>query len=197
MPKPCPNTKIEYKDTKTSIPSAPLPIMLSRDDESSMNDDEYDEIKNDTEVPPPCHPPDEISYSTLGSPIDATLITPRLIPDEIEFKLPPCLKNNQYASIQRDNTYPPILNERLILTATYIANSFDPTPLDVLSDVHSYDTFTNIDSWLSQQGYDELVGKPVCRTPSELRNMEEERFLEILEMHTDANDPILSAKIDL
>jgi hypothetical protein len=41
-----------------------------------MNDGEYDEIKNDTEVPLPCHPPDEISYSTLGSPIDATPITP-------------------------------------------------------------------------------------------------------------------------
>jgi hypothetical protein len=53
------------------------------------------------------------------------------------------------------------LNERQILTATYIANLFEPTPLDVLSDEHSYDTFTNIDSWLAQQGYDELVGKPV------------------------------------
>jgi hypothetical protein len=89
------------------------------------------------------------------------------------------------------------LNERQILTATYIANSFEPTSLDILSDVQSYDTFTNIDGWLSQQGYDELVGKPVRRTPSELRNMEEERFLEILETHTDANDPILSTKIDL
>jgi hypothetical protein len=89
------------------------------------------------------------------------------------------------------------LNERQILTATYIANSFEPTSLDILSDKQSYDTFTNIDSWLVQQGYDELVGKPVCRTPSELRNMEEERFLEILETHTDANDPILSTKIDL
>jgi hypothetical protein len=175
----CPNTEIEYKDTKTYIPSAPIPILLSRDDESSMNDDEYDKNKNDTEVPPPCHPLDEISYSTLGSPIDATSITPRPIPAEIEFKLTLCLKHNQYASIQRDDTYPPILNERQILTATYIANSFEPTSLDVLSDVHSYDTFTNIDSWLAQQGYDELVGKPVCQTPSELRNMEEERFSEI------------------
>jgi hypothetical protein len=118
------------------------------------------------------------------------------LPDEIEFQLPSCLKNNQYASIQRDDTYPPILNERQILTATYIANLFEPTPLDVLSDVHSYDTVTNIDSWLAQQ-YDELVGKPVGRTPSELRNMEEERFFEILETHTDVNDPILSTKIDL
>jgi hypothetical protein len=82
-------------------------------------------------------------------------------------KLPLCLKNNQYASIQRDDTYPPILNERQILTATYIANSSEPTPLDVLSDVHSCDIFTNIDGWLSQQGYDELVGKPVRQTPSE------------------------------
>jgi hypothetical protein len=130
--------------------------LLSRDDESSTNDDEYKEFKNDTEVPPTSHPPDEISYSTLGSPIDATPITPRPIPDEIEFKLLSCLKNNQYASIQRDDTYPPILNEGQILTATYIANSFEPTPLDVLSDVHSYDTFTIIDSWLSQQGYDVL-----------------------------------------
>jgi hypothetical protein len=55
----------------------------------------------------------------------------------------------------------------------------------------------NIDSFLTQQGYDELVGKPVRRTPSELRNMEKERFLEILETHTDANDPILSMQIDL
>jgi hypothetical protein len=78
-----PNTEIKYKDTKTSFPSEPLPIMLSRDNESLMNDDEYDEIKNDTDVPPPSHPPDEISYSTLGSPIDATPITPRPIPDEI------------------------------------------------------------------------------------------------------------------
>jgi hypothetical protein len=70
--------------------------------------DEYDEIKNDIEVPPPSHPPDEITYSTLGSPIDATPITPQPIPAEIEFKLPSCLKNNQYASIQRDDTYPPI-----------------------------------------------------------------------------------------
>jgi hypothetical protein len=67
----CPNAETEHKDTKTSIPSEPIPILLSRDDESS-NDDEYDEIKNDTEVPPPSHPPDAISYSTLGSPIDAT-----------------------------------------------------------------------------------------------------------------------------
>jgi hypothetical protein len=193
----CPHTKIKYKDTKTSIPSAALPKMLLRDDESSMNDDEYDEVKNDSEIPPPCHPPYEISYSTLGSPIDATPITLRPIPAEIQFKLPSCLRNNQYASIQRDDTYPPILNKRQVLTATYIATSFEPIPLDVISDVPSYDTFTNIDSFLTQQGYDELVGKPVCQTPSELRNMEEERFLEILETHTDADDPILSTKIDL
>jgi hypothetical protein len=193
----CPNTETEHKNTKTPISYEPIPIFLSRDDESSTNDDEYDEIKNDTEVPPPSHPLDEISYSTLGSPIDATPITPRPIPDEIEFQLLSCLKNNQYASIQRDDIYPLILNKRQILTATYIANLFEPTPLDILSDVQSYDTFTNIDGWLSQQGYDELVGKPVRRTPSELRNMEEERFLEILETHTDANDPILSTKIDL
>jgi hypothetical protein len=106
-----------------------------------------------------CHPPDEISYSTLGSPIDATPITPRPIPAEIEFKLPLCLRNNQYASVQRDDTYPPILNEQQVLTVTYIATSFEPIPLDVISDVPSYDTFTNIDSFLTQQGYDELVGK--------------------------------------
>jgi hypothetical protein len=75
----CPNAEVEHKDTKTSILSAPIPILLSRDDESSTNDDEYDKIKNDTEVPLPSHPPDEISYSTLGSPIDATPITPRPI----------------------------------------------------------------------------------------------------------------------
>jgi hypothetical protein len=79
----CPNTKTKHKDTKTSIPSAPIPILLSRENESSMNDDEYDEIKNDTEVLLPCHPPDEISYLTLGSPIDGTRITPRPVPDEI------------------------------------------------------------------------------------------------------------------
>jgi hypothetical protein len=135
--------------------------MLSRDDESSMNDDEYNEIKNVTEVPPPCHPTDEISYSTLGSPIDATPITLQPIPDEIEFNLPSCLRSSQHASIQRDDTYPPILNKQQILTATYIATSFEPITLDVISDVPSYDTFTNIDGWLSQQGYDELVGKPV------------------------------------
>jgi hypothetical protein len=112
----CPNAETEHKNTKTSISSEPIPILLSRDDESLMKDDEYDEIKNDIEVPPPSHPPDEISYSTLGSPIDTTPITPRPIPDVIEFKQPSCLKNNQYASIQRDDTYPPILNERQILS---------------------------------------------------------------------------------
>jgi len=171
--------------------------LLSRDDESSLNDDEYEEVKDKNEVPEPCKTTDEVTYSTLGSPIDATPITPRPIPDEIEFKLPSCLRKSQYASIERDSTFPPVLNERQILTATYIATSFEPLPLDAISEVPSYDTFTTIDGFLTQQGYDELVGKPVRRTPSELRNIEEERFLEILETHTDADDPLLSTKIDL
>ena len=69
----------------------------------------------------------------------------------------------------------------------------------MLYDVPSYDTFTNIDSFPTQQGYANLVGQSLSWTPSELRNEEEERFLEILEMETNTNtdDPILSTKIDL
>ena len=66
-------------------------------------------------------------------------------------------------------------------TQAYIVNSFELTPLDVLYDVPSYDTFTNIDSFPTQQGYANLVGQSLSWTPSELRNEEEERFLEILE----------------
>jgi hypothetical protein len=69
--------------------------------------------------------------------------------------------------------------------------------LDVISEVPSYDTFTNIDSFLTKQGYADLVGLHLSRTPNELRNIEEERFLVIYETHTDADDPILSTKIDL
>jgi hypothetical protein len=192
----CPDTEITNNDTDISLQPDPRPILLSRDEESSANDND-EKMKIDSNIRPDCNMSHEISYSTLGSPIDSTPITPRPIPDEIEFKLPLCLRNNQYASIKRDNTHPPILNERQVLTATYIATLFESIPLDVLTDVPSYDRFTNIDSFLTQQGYDELVGKPVRRTPSELRNMEEERFLEILETHTDAGDPILSTKIDL
>jgi hypothetical protein len=43
-----------------------------------MNDDEYEEVKNDNVIPIQCPVIDNISYSTLGSPI-----TPRPIPDEI------------------------------------------------------------------------------------------------------------------
>ena len=57
--------------------------------------------------------------------------------------------------------------------------------------------FTNIDNFLTQQGYADLVGQPLHKTQSELRNKEEERVLEILETHIDADDPILSIKIDL
>jgi hypothetical protein len=53
----CPIARTKHKNTTTPISYAPIPILLSRD--------EYDEIKNDTKVPPPSHPPDEISYSTL------------------------------------------------------------------------------------------------------------------------------------
>ena len=66
-------------------------------------------------------------------------------------------------------------------TQAYIVNSFELTLLDVLYDVPSYDTFTNIDSFPTQQGYANLVGQSLSWTPSELRNEEEERFLEILE----------------
>jgi hypothetical protein len=192
----CHNTEIKY-NTGISIASAPLPIMSSRDDESLMNDDEYEEVKNANDIPTQCPVIDDISYSTLGSPIDATPITPRPIPDEIEFHQPSCIRRSQYASIQRDNTFLPIPNERKVSTEAYIASSFEPIPLDVISELPSYDTFTNIDSFLTQQEYADLVGLPLSRTPIELRNIEEERFLEILETHTDADDPILSTKIDL
>ena len=46
----------------------------------------------------------------------------------------------------------------------------------------------NIDNFLTQQGYADLVRQPLHRTPSELRNKEQERSLEILETHTDADD---------
>jgi hypothetical protein len=49
----CPNTKIKY-NTGISIASAPLPILSSRDDESSMNDDEYEVVKNATDIPTQC-----------------------------------------------------------------------------------------------------------------------------------------------
>jgi hypothetical protein len=162
-----------------------------------MNDDKYEEIKNLNDTPTKCPAIDDVSYSTLGSLIDATPITPRPIPDIIEFHQTSCLRKSQYASIQRDNTIQPIINEQKAPMEAYIANSFEPMPLDVISDVPSYDTFTNIYSFLTQQGYADLVGLPLSRTPSELRNIKEERFLEILEMHTDADDPILSTKIDL
>jgi hypothetical protein len=156
----CPNTETKY-NTKISVASAPLPILSSRDDESSMNDDEYEEVKNANDIPTKCPAIDDISYSTLGSPIDATPITPRPIPDEIEFHQPSCLRKSQYASIQRDDTFPPIPNERKVPTEAYIANSFEPIPLDDISEVPSYDTFTNIDSFLTQQGYADLVGLPL------------------------------------
>jgi hypothetical protein len=41
----CPITETKC-NTKISVASAPLPILSSRDDESSMNDDEYEEVKN-------------------------------------------------------------------------------------------------------------------------------------------------------
>ena len=59
--------------------------------------------------------------------------------------------------------------------------------LNVLLSCH-HDTFTNVDNFLTQQGYADLVRQPLHRTPSELRNKEQERFLEILETHTDADD---------
>jgi hypothetical protein len=175
----CPNTEIKY-NTGISVASEPLPILPSRDDESLMNDDEYEEVKNANDIPTQCPVIDDVSYSTLGSPIDATPITPRPIPDEIEFHRPSCLRRSQYASIQRDDTFPPVPNERKVPTEAYIANLFGPIPLDVISEVPSYDTFTNIDSFLTQQGYADLVRLPLSRTPNELRNIEEERFLEIL-----------------
>ena len=171
--------------------------MLSRDDESSLNDDEYEEVKKANDTPTQCPADDNASYSTLGSPRDATPINPRPIPDEIEFHQPSCLRQSQYAAIKRDDSFPPILNERTEPTIAYIANSFEPKTLDIISDVPSYDTFTSIDQFLTQQRYDDLVGHPLSRTPSELRNKEEERFLELLQTHTDADDPILSTKIDL
>jgi hypothetical protein len=76
-----------------------------------MNNDEYEEVKNANDIPSQCQAIDYISYSTLGPPIDATPITPRPIPDEIEFHQTSCLRKSQYASIQRDNTFPPIPNE--------------------------------------------------------------------------------------
>jgi hypothetical protein len=63
----CPNTETKY-NTKISVASAPLPILSSRDDESS-------EVKNANDIPTQCPVIDDISYSTLGSPIDATPIT--------------------------------------------------------------------------------------------------------------------------
>ena len=170
--------------------------MLSRDDESSLNDDEYKEVKNDADIPK-CPAADDTCFSTLGSPFDATPITPRPIPTEIQFQQPSCLKKSVYASIQRDNTYPPIVNDRSAPTKSYLATSFEPTPLDAISEVPPYDTFTTIDSLLSHQRYTDLVGESLSRTPSELKAMEEDRFLELLETHTDADDPILSTKIDL
>jgi hypothetical protein len=129
----CPNAEIKY-NTKISVASAPLPILLSRDDESSMNDDKYEEVKNANNIPTQCSIIDDVSYSTLGLPIDATPITPRPIPDEIEFHRPSCLRRSQYASIQRDDTLPPIPNERKVPTEAYITNSFEPIPLDVISE---------------------------------------------------------------
>jgi hypothetical protein len=73
-----------------------------------MNDDEYEEVKNANDIPTQCPVIDDVSYSTLGSPIDATQITPGPIPDEIEFHRPSCLRRSQYASIQRLDTFPPI-----------------------------------------------------------------------------------------
>jgi hypothetical protein len=174
----CPNTEIKF-DANISIASAPMPIILSRDDESLMNDDEYEEVKNANDTPTQCPAIDDISYSTLGSPIDATPITPRPIPDEVEFHQTSCLRKSQYASIQRDNTFPPILNEQRAPTKAYIANSFEPIPLDVISEVPSYDTFTNIDSFLTQYGYADLVGLPLSRTPSEKEHRRGKIFRDI------------------
>jgi hypothetical protein len=191
---------VKYDDTKISIPSAPTPLMMSRDDESSLDDDEYDSVKNanDTDIQSPN--PEDISFSTLGSPIDATPITPRPIPNEIEFLSPSCLRQSKYTSTDTSTlfkTTEPKLTDRQILTTTYISNSFNPTQLTAITDIPPYDIFTNTDTFLNQQGYSDLVGIPIRRTPVELRKVEEDRFADILHAYTDADDPILSTKIDL
>ncbi|OEU06490.1 hypothetical protein FRACYDRAFT_254510 [Fragilariopsis cylindrus CCMP1102] len=57
-------------------------------------------------------------------------------------------------------------------TQAYIVNSFELTPLDVLYDVPSYDTFTNIDSFPTQQGYANLVGQSLSWTPNTLQQQQ-------------------------
>jgi hypothetical protein len=39
-----------------------------------MNDDEYNEIKNDTEVPPPSHPPDGMWLSTIPTHFNGSVL---------------------------------------------------------------------------------------------------------------------------
>ena len=173
---------------------------MSRDDESSLDDDEYESVKNANDTDIPSQIPEDISYSTLGSPIDATPITPRPLPNEIEFLSPSCLRQSKYTSTDTAASIPttePKLTDRQILTTTYISNSFNPTSLTDIADIPPYDIFTNTDTFLSQQGYADLVGIPIRRTPAELRKVEEDRFADILQTYTDADDPILSTKIDL
>jgi hypothetical protein len=183
---------VKYEDTKVSYPSAPTPIMLSRDDESSLNDDEYEEVKKLETTSATCIQEDKTSYSTLGSPRDSTPITPKPIPTTINFRQASCLRRSTIASIKRDDTFPTISNVRKEPTKAFIANSFEPEPMNVLNELPSFDTFTNIDSFLSKQGYDDLVGLPLNRTPSEQRNKEEEKYLRLLKTHEDGDDPIFS-----
>ena len=167
--------------------------MLSRDDESSLNDDEYDEVKKFEPTTTTCIEEDKASYSTLGSPRDSTPITPTPIPTMINVRHPSCLRESNFASIKRDDTFPPIKNIRKEPTQAFIANSFEPVPMNVLNELPSFDTFTDVDGFLKTQGYNDLVGLPLNRTPSELRNKEEQRYLRILKTHADGDDPMFSS----
>ena len=83
--------------------------MLSRDEESTD--------ENGTTGDKACPKTDDILFSTLGSPIDATPITPQPIPNEISYSAPSpsCLRHSKYASTRPpDQHSPPPMTSSLL-----------------------------------------------------------------------------------
>ena len=154
--------------------------------ETCCQDTEKSIPNKDKSEPTTTPVPDVVSeYSTLGSPIDATPITPSPIPREITFNHNSCLRHSKYTSDKTEahnhlpfaisNNDPLPLTSPQFLTKIYFSECFDLASANATNGT-VVESFSSIDTILLQQSYANLVGIDTRRTPSKKDQMKNKNF---------------------
>ena len=140
-------------------------------------------------------------YYTLGTPADTKPIQPKLVPIEITFSPQLCMRTPKHIGKVDPDIEP--VQFRIQQSSTenlgrlYFSDQLDPTSTNLVTPIMPLDYISSIDALLSQDNYVNLVGIETRRTDSELQQIDEQKYTDLIKNHTDAGDPLISSKIDL